>query len=433
MAWDFSTEPEFEHKLEWMRGFVRENLWPLETLLDELGFDGLKRALAPLQEEVRARGLWAAHLDPELGGQGYGQVKLGLMHEILGTSPIAPLAFGNAAPDSGNSEILALAGTPEQKERYLEPLLAGDLKSAFSMTESNSAGSDPTLLKTRAVRDGEEWVISGRKWFSSNASIADFLIVMAVTDPDARPHQRASMFIVEVDTPGVQILRDVATMEHPYESFGRYGNHAEVLYDEVRVPASALLGAEGAGFLIAQQRLYPGRIHHCMRWLGVARRAFDMLCERSLYRFAHGSVLSGHQTVQNWIADSAAEMQAARLMTLHAAWKMDTQGVAAARQDIAMIKYFGARVLHDVVDRALQAHGSLGYSTDLPLEAMYRYARAARIYDGPDEVHRASVARQVLRGYTAPEDEVPSEHVPTRRAAARERFAELLELATSND
>jgi len=292
-----------------------------------------------MQEEVRAQGLWAAHLDPELGGQGFGQVKLGLMHEILGTSPIAPLAFGNAAPDSGNSEILALAGTPEQKERYLHPLLAGDLKSAFSMTEPHTAGSDPTLLATQAVRNGGDWVINGHKWFSSNASIADFLIVMAVSDPGARPHQRASMFLVDADTPGVRIVRDVATMEHPEESSGRYGNHAEVLYEDVRVPAEALLGAEGAGFLIAQQRLYPGRIHHCMRWLGVARRAFDMLCERSLYRHAHGSVLSGHQSVQNWIADSAAEMQAARLMTLHAAWKMDSEGVAAARTEIGLIKF----------------------------------------------------------------------------------------------
>ncbi|HSO97372.1 MAG TPA: acyl-CoA dehydrogenase family protein [Solirubrobacteraceae bacterium] len=433
MAWDFSTEPDFEGQLAWMRSFVRERIWPLETLIDELGFDGLLRALAPMQEEVKAQGLWAAHLDPELGGQGFGQVKLGLMHEILGTSPVAPLAFGNAAPDSGNSEILALAGTPEQKERYLHPLLAGDLKSAFSMTEPHTAGSDPTLLETRAVRDGDEYVINGRKWFSSNASIADFLIVMAVTDPDARRHQRASMFVVETDTPGVNIIRDVATMEHPYDSFGRYGNHAEILFEDVRVPASALLGAEGAGFLIAQQRLYPGRIHHCMRWLGVARRAFDMLCERSTYRVAHGSTLSGHQTVQNWIADSAAEMQAARLMTLHAAWRMDTEGVAAARTDIGMIKYFGARVLHDVVDRALQAHGSLGYSTDLPLEAMYRYARAARIYDGPDEVHRSSVARQILRGYEPPPDGVPTEHVPTRREAARRQFASLLETVTAND
>jgi acyl-CoA dehydrogenase len=433
VAWDFSTDPEFSAKLDWMADFVRAEIWPLETLLSELDHEGLIGAIGPLQDQVKSQGLWAAHLDPELGGQGYGQVKLGLMHEILGTSPIAPLAFGNAAPDSGNSEILALAGTAEQKERYLHPLLAGDLKSAFSMTEPDSAGSDPTLLRTRATKDGDHYVINGRKWFSSNGSIADFLIVMAVTDPDARPHQRASMFIVDADAPGVNILRDVATMEHPYDTFGRYGNHAEIRYEDVRVPQSALLGTEGAGFLIAQQRLYPGRIHHCMRWLGVARRAFDMLCERSLYRVAHGSTLSRHQTVQNWIADSAAEMQAARLMTLHAAWKMDTQGTLAARQDIAMIKYFGARVLHDVVDRALQAHGSLGYSTDLPLEAMYRYARAARIYDGPDEVHRSSVARQVLRGYEPPADEVPTEHIPTRREAARAKFADLLGAATAND
>jgi acyl-CoA dehydrogenase len=433
MPWDFSTEPEFQTKLDWMRAFVREQIWPLETLLEELRWDGLTRALAPLQEQVKEQQLWAAHLGRELGGQGFGQVKLGLMHEILGTSPIAPLAFGNAAPDSGNSEILALAGSAEQKERYLHPLLAGDLKSAFSMTEPHTAGSDPTLLTTAAVKDGDEWVINGHKWFSSNGSIADFLIVMAVTDPDARPHQRASMFVVDVDTPGVAIIRDVATMEHPWESFGRYGNHAEIVYDNVRIPADALLGAEGAGFLIAQQRLYPGRIHHCMRWLGVARRAFDMLCERSLYRYAHGATLSQHETVQNWIADSEAQMQAARLMTLHAAWKMDTEGVAAARREIALIKFFGAQVLHDVVDRALQAHGALGYSTDLPLEAMYRFARAARIYDGPDEVHRASVARQVLRGYEAPADGVPSEHVPTRREAARRQFADLLEAVTAND
>jgi acyl-CoA dehydrogenase len=433
MAWDFSTEPEFQEKLDWMRTFVREQIWPLETLLHELGFEGLTRAIEPLQEEVKEQELWAAHLDPELGGQGYGQVKLGLMHEILGSSPIAPLAFGNAAPDSGNSEIIAMAGTQEQKERYLYPLLAGDLKSAFSMTEPETAGSDPTLLQTRAVKDGDQWVINGHKWFSSNGSIADFLIVMAVTDPDARPHQRASMFIVDADTPGVKIIRDVATMEHPYDSFGRYGNHAEIIYEDVHVPAEALLGADGAGFLISQQRLYPGRIHHCMRWLGVARRAFDMLCERSLYRYAHGSTLGKHQTVQNWIADCAAEMQAARLMTLQAAWKMDAEGVLAARQDIAMIKYFGAKVLHDVIDRALQAHGALGYSTDLPLEAMYRYARAARLYDGPDEVHRASVARQVLRSYEAPADGVPTEHIPTRREAARARFADLLEAVTAND
>ncbi len=433
MAWDFSTEPEFQEHLDWMRAFVREEIQPLETLINELEWDQMMRAMEPLREQVKERGLWAAHLDEELGGQGFGQVKLGLMHEILGTTPLAPFAFGNAAPDSGNSEILALAGTPEQKERYLHPLLEGDLKSAFSMTEPNSAGSDPTLLKTAAVKDGDDWVINGHKWFSSNGSIADFLIVMAVTDPDARKYQKASMFVVDVDTPGVEIVRDVATMEHPQESWAKYGNHAEIVYENVRVPGSALLGAQGAGFLIAQQRLYPGRIHHCMRWLGVSKRAFDMLCEYAQLRETSAGKLAEKQTVQNWIADSAAQMDAARLMTLHAAWKMDTEGVAAARREISLIKFFGAEVLHDVIDRALQIHGSLGYSTDMPLESMYRYARAARFYDGPDEVHRESVARQILRGYEAPADGVPTEHVPTRRAAAREKFSWLLEAVTSND
>ncbi len=431
MAWDFSTEPEFQAQLDWMRDFVREEIWPTEVL--ELDQPQLERLLAPLQERVKERGLWAAHLPPELGGQGFGQVKLGLMHEILGTSPLAPVAFGNQAPDSGNSEILALVGTPEQQERWLHPLLAGELHSAFSMTEPGSAGSDPTLLETRAVPDGDGWVINGHKWFSSNGSIADFLIVMAVTDPEARPHQRASMFIVPVDTPGVEIVRDVPTMEHPQEEYGRIGGHAEIVYRDVRVGPDALLGTQGAGFLIAQHRLGPGRIHHCMRWLGVSRRAFDMLCERSLTRVSHGSVLAEKQTIQNWIADSAAEMQAARLMTLQAAWMIDAEGPGAARKEISLIKFYGARVLHDVIDRALQAHGALGYSTDLPLERMYRFARAARLYDGPDEVHRATVARQILRGYEAPPDGVPSEHVPTRRDAARLKFAELLEAVTQND
>jgi len=301
------------------------------------------------------------------------------------------------------------------------------------MTEPQNAGSDPTTLSTTAVREGDEWVINGHKWFSSNASIADFLIVMAVTDPDAHKYQRASMIIVPADTPGVEILRDVPTMEHPDQQFGKLGGHAEILYRDVRVPADSILGPQGAGFLIAQQRLYPGRIHHCMRWLGVSSRAFDMLCERSLSRYAHGSLLADKETVQNWIADSAAEMSAARLMTLHAAWIMDTQGARAARKEISLIKFYGARVLHDVVDRALQVHGSLGYSTDLPLEAMYRFARGARFYDGPDEVHRQSVARQILRGYEAPADGIPTEHVPTRREAAQRKFADLLEAVTAND
>ncbi len=427
MAWDFSTEPEFEEHLAWMRELVRDEIWPIETIDEELDQTTLDRIYAPLQEQVKERGLWAAHLPPELGGQGFGQLKLGLMHEILGTSTYAPNAFGCQQPDSGNGEILALAGTPEQKERWLHPLLAGDLKSAFSMTEPETPGSDPTQLATRAVRDGDGYVINGHKWYSSNGSIADFLIVMAVTDPDAPPHKRASMFVVPVATPGVQIVRDVGTMEHPESRFGMLGGHTEIVYDDVRVGRDALLGEEGEGFVIAQHRLVPGRIHHCMRWLGIAQRAFDMMCERSLYRPVRGGLLRDKQAAQNWIADSSIQIQAARLMTLHAAWKIDTQGSSAARVDVSRIKVFGAQMLYDVVDRALQLHGGLGFSTDMPLEAMYRFARHARFVDGADEVHRESIARQILKGYQAPEDRVPTEYVPVRREQARLKFAGLLD------
>jgi acyl-CoA dehydrogenase len=309
-------------------------------------------------------------------------------------------------------------------------LLDGDLRSAFSMTEPATAGSDPTLLKTSAVRDGDEYVINGHKWFTSNGSVADFLIVMAVTNPDVHPYQGSSMIIVPVETPGVDIVRDVATMEDPNTPYGRFGNHAEIIYRDVRVPAENLIGNPGDGFQLAQQRLGPGRIHHCMRWLGQSKRAFDMLCERSVSRFAHGSVLAEKQTIQNWVADSMAEMHAARLMTLQAAWKMDQFGQENARLEIAMIKYYGATVLYNVIDRSIQVHGALGYSCDLPLESMYRAARAARIYDGPDEVHRQTVARRTLRNYTP--TELPTEHIPTRREEARQRFADLLERATAD-
>ncbi|MDQ6921482.1 MAG: acyl-CoA dehydrogenase family protein [Candidatus Dormibacteraeota bacterium] len=428
MAWDFSTEPEFEEKLRWMRDFVREEVFPLEVLdVDDPTFQRIVRSL---QEKVRKQGLWAAHLPPELGGQGFGQVKLGLMHEIDGMSPWAPIVFGNQAPDSGNSEVLAHFGTPEQKERWLLPLLDGKLRSGFSMTEPMHAGSDPVQMSTTALLEGDRWVINGHKWFTSNGMIAEFLIVMAVTDPDAPPYERASMFLVPTDTPGVRRLRNIPTMAGEHERFG-YG-HSEILYEDVEIPEENIIGKVGQGFQIAQLRLGPGRIHHCMRWLGQARRAFDMLCERALQREAFGGPLAQKQTVQNWIADSAAEMQAARLMTLHAAWVIDQQGAPAARREIGLIKFYGARVLHDVIDRALQLHGSLGYSSDMPLEEMYRHARAARLYDGPDEVHRQSVARNILRDYRAPDGWLPREHVPTRREAARQKFAQLLDDASAN-
>ncbi|MBW3668185.1 MAG: acyl-CoA dehydrogenase family protein [Actinobacteria bacterium] len=431
MAWDFETDPEFEEKLAWMRAFVRDEVFPLETL--DLDHETFVQLVRPLQEEVKRQGLWAAHLDPELGGMGFGQVKLGLMHEILGQSVYAPFVFGNNAPDSGNAEIIAhgiaSSGRDEHRTKWLEPLLEGKIRSAFSMTEPG-AGADPTLLKTTAVRDGDEWVINGHKWFTTNGSIADILVVMAVTNPDVHPYQGISQIIVPADTPGVNILRDVPTMEHPEPHFRVYGGHSEILYTDVRVPYGNLVGNEGEGFLLAQKRLGPGRIHHCMRWLGQSKRAFDMLCERSVSRYTHGSTLAEKQTVQNWVADSMAEMTAARLMTLYAAWKMDKEGAPAARVEIAMIKYYGAQVLYNVIDRAIQVHGSLGFSTDLPLESMYRQARAARIYDGPDEVHRVTVARAALKRYQP--TETPTEHVPTRRAAAQEKFAEFLEDASAN-
>ncbi len=426
MAWQFETDPEFEEQLAWMREFVREEIWPIETIGDEIDQRQLDAIYAPLQQRVKDRGLWAAHLPPELGGQGFGQVKLGLMHEILGASMYASNAFGCQAPDSGNAEIIAIAGTDEQKERWLHPLLDGEIFSAFSMTEPDTPGSDPTQLRTRAVRDGDEYVIDGHKWFTSNGSIADILVLMAVTDPDERPHRRASMFIVPVDTPGVEIVRDVPNMEHPYERFGMLGGHTEVRYTDVRIPVDHRLGGEGDGFVIAQKRLVPGRIHHCMRWLGIARRAYDMMVERANYRQVKGGTLGTKQTVQTWIADSAAEMEAARLMTLQAAWKMDRFGSSAARYDVAMIKYFGAKVLHDVVDRSLQVHGSLGYSADMPLEFLYRFARHARFVDGADEVHRESVARNALKQVEVPPGMVPTNHIPTRRAVAREKFAAIL-------
>ncbi len=415
----FTIDPEFERELDWVRDFMRTQVWPLEVLdCDDDEFEVVLRAL---QAEVKKRGLWAAHLASELGGQGLGQVALAHLNEIIGSSFWGPYVFGCQAPDSGNAEILALAGTPEQKETWLVPLLDGRIFSAFSMTEPEHAGSDPTRMSTTAVRDGDEWVIDGHKWFSSNAMAARFLVVMAVTDPDERPHRRASMFIVPRDTPGLDVVRNVPTMiGHERLGFG----HPEVRYDGCRVPAANLLGGVGDGFAIAQMRLGPGRIHHCMRWLGQAQRAFDAMCERAVARTARGRRLADSDLIQSWIAESKAEMDAARLLTLKAAWVIDTQGSAAARTDIAVIKYFGAEMLNRVIDRAIQVNGALGFSGDLPLEHMYRRARAARFVDGADEVHKTAVARQVLKGYTA--REWPSDHVPSRRAAAADFVGHVL-------
>ena len=420
MTWNFSTDPEFEAKLEWMRGFVRDEILPLEVA--DLPPQTYAAHTAGLKQQVKDQGLWAAHLEPELGGGGFGQLKLGLMHEILGCSALAPAIFGNNAPDSGNAELLAIGGDDFQKQRWMKPLLAGEIRSCFSMTEPG-AGADPTQLTTRAVRDGDEYVINGHKWFSSNGSHADFFIVMVVTDPDAEPHRRASMILVDRDTPGVNVLRDIPVMGHS-SAAGDKG-HAEILYEDVRVPVSHLVGEEGDGFALAQKRLGPGRIHHAMRWLGQGQRAFDMMCERVLTREVKGGLLKDKQMIQDMVATSKAELEAARLLTLQAAWKMDQSGTAAALTDIAIIKFWGAQVLYNVIDRAMQVHGSLGLTGDLPLEEMYRSARAARIYDGPDEVHKVTVARRVLRDYEP--SAVPTEHIPTRTEEAKKKFAALLE------
>jgi acyl-CoA dehydrogenase len=428
MSWDFSTEPEFEAKLDWMRSFIRNEVMPLEILTERLDKDAFLGHIATLQEEVKRAGLWATHLPPELGGQGMGQVKLGLMHEIEGQCFWGPLVFGNNAPDTGNSELLARFGTPEQKDRWLRPLLDKKIFSAFSMTEPEHAGSDPVRMSTTAVLEGDEWVLNGHKWFTTNAVVASVLIVMCVTEPDAAPYERASMILVPAGTPGVRVVRNVPTMEGG-EPFG-FG-HSEIYYENVRIPQSNIIGKRGDGFKLAQARLGPGRIHHAMRWIGQEQRALDIMCERALQREAFGGLLASKQVVQNFIADSVTEMAAARLMTLHAAWVMDQHGQQAARKEISMIKVFGARVLHDVIDRAIQVCGALGYSSDLPLEWMYRRARAARIYDGVDEVHRQTIARLTLNDYQAPAGIYPSDHVPTRVAEVHERFAHLLDAMTT--
>jgi acyl-CoA dehydrogenase len=389
---DFSVPPELEAVCRRTTSFMEEFVYPNERRLVE--DEGLPVELEKdLQRRVKDLGLWAPNLPREWGGMGIGYIGQALMNEIIGRAVFAPRLFGNAAPDAGNAELLLVAATAEQKEEYLRPLTSGEVRSCFAMTEPEVAGSDPTGLQTTAVRDGNEWVINGHKWFTSGAIGSAFAIVMAVTDVSATLHSRASMILVPTETPGFNIIRSVPVM-----GSGGVGGHCEIRFEDCRVPAENLLGAEGDGFKLAQARLGPGRIQHCMRWIGAAQRSFEMMCAYALERKSFGEPLAKKQTVQNWIADSAAEINAARLMTLNAAWKLDRGD--DARVEISLIKFFGARVLHDVIDRAIQVHGALGYSKDTPLEMFYRDARAARIYDGPDEVHRQVVAQRILKTFT---------------------------------
>ncbi|MCA9502017.1 MAG: acyl-CoA dehydrogenase family protein [Spirochaetaceae bacterium] len=431
MAWDFETEPEFQRELDWMDRFVREEVEPIDHVLRNPydPNDPLTRALLPpRKEQVKERGLWACHLGPELGGPGFGQLKLALMNEILGRSRYAPIVFGCQAPDTGNAEILAHYGSPSQKKRYLEPLMNGDIVSCYSMTEPH-AGADPTLFTTRAVRDGDEWVINGEKWFSSNARWASFLIVMCVTDPDVSPYEGMSMLIVPTDTPGVEIVRNVGVGLEGEEHWG----HAHIRYTDVRVPADHMLGKPGSAFVIAQTRLGGGRIHHAMRTVAQVRKAFDLLCERALSREVRAGRLADLQMTQEKIADSWIDLEQFRLLVLRTAWKIDKYNdYRKVRGDIAAIKVLTPRVLHDVTSRALQLHGAIGVSNDMPFVSMLISAYSLGIADGPSEVHKITLAKQILRDRRAHEGLYPSGHLPSLEAAARERFADLLEAEIGN-
>jgi alkylation response protein AidB-like acyl-CoA dehydrogenase len=385
--------PEVRALRERYAAFMDEHVYPNEAAFAS-GNDASQELIGDVRRRAREAGLWAPHIGPEAGGTGQGFLAYAFLNEQIGRSYWGQLAFGCQAPDAGNGEILALAGTPAQKAAWLAPLVAGDVRSFFGMTEPDVSGADPTGLESRARQDGDDWVIDGHKWFSTGADGAAFGIVMAVTDPDATPRQRMSLIVVPADTPGVEVVRLIEVFGH--EGRG-WDSHCEVRFSGVRVRMANTLGERGGGFRLAQQRLGPGRIHHAMRWIGQMQRAFDLMCARSLERTAFGEPLGEKGAVQTWIADSAAQITACRLMTLDTAGRIDRG--EDARVAISLIKTFAAVALHDVIDRAVQVHGALGVSGDSPLAGMYLGARYARILDGPDEVHRMVVARRILERY----------------------------------
>ncbi len=394
---DFAPTPRMQEILGAIDRFVAEEVIPCERLFGERGYFGLEPVLMQLRQKVKALGLWAPQMPAELGGMGLSLVEHGLVSAALGRSPLGHFVFGCAAPDAGNLEILHKYGSDAQKARWLAPLARGEIRSCFSMTEPENAGSNPTVLSCRAVLDGDHWVIDGHKWFTSSAEGAAFAIVMAVTNPEAPRHLRASMIIVPTDAPGFERVRNISVMG---SSGGGWASHAEIRYNGCRVPRENLLGAEGAGFLIAQERLGPGRIHHCMRWIGICERAFDMMCRRAATRdMGDGKTLATKQIVQAWIAESRARIDAARLLVLHAAWTIDHKGFAEARDQVSLIKFHVAEVLQEVLDRAVQVHGALGITDDTVLAGWYAHERGARIYDGPDEVHKVVVAKRILGRY----------------------------------
>ena len=426
MTWHFETDPEFQKQLDWIDDFVREEIEPLDFIITspyDLTDPVRNEIIKPLQQQVQERELWACHLGPDLGGPGYGQVKLALMNEILGRARCAPTVFGTQAPDTGNSEILAHFGTPEQKEQFLEPLLRNEIVSCYSMTEPQG-GADPKVFQTTAVQDGDEWIINGEKWFSSNARYSTFLIVMVVTDPDNPPYQQQSMFLVPTNTPGVEIIRNVGL---GYESESEdHGSHAYVRYDNVRVPKENLLGPRGGGFIVAQTRLGGGRIHHAMRTSGRVQRIFDMMCERAISRTTQGELLSKKQMVQEMIADSTQQMF--RLFVLRTAWRIDKyQDYKKVRKDISGVKAAMPGVYRNIATRALQIHGSLGVSWEMPFTKEVMESFHMGLADGPTEVHKVQVARRVLDDYVPCDDLFPTNHLPRLKEAAKAKYADVLE------
>jgi len=380
-----------------IRAFVRDKIAPLEAAVREKGFRASIPDLHALREEVKRAGWFAPHIAKDHGGAGSSLLEHARTSEELGWTPLGHYVFGCQAPDAGNMEILALHGTPEQKEKYLAPLVRGEIRSCFSMTEPNAAGSNPTWLETTAKRDGDHYVINGRKWFTTGADGARFAIVMAVTDETAPLHLRATQILVDANTPGFRLVRNISVMGEEGED---WASHSEIAYENVRVPIANRLGEEGMGFAIAQDRLGPGRIHHAMRWIGICERAFHLMCERAATRdVAPNKKLGTKQIVQMWIAESRAEIDAARLLVMDAAKKIEADGTHGAREEISLVKFHVAAVMERVLDRAIQTHGALGMTDDTPLAFFYRHERAARIYDGPDEVHKVVVARRILKRY----------------------------------
>ena len=395
---DFSESERLQSVRGIVREFMRKEVYPLEPAYRANGFAAVLPELAAKRAKAKETGLWAAHVPVEWGGAGLSLLEFAHLSEELGKSPLGHYLFNVQAPDVGNMEVLLEHGSDEQKDRWLRPLVRGDIRSCFTMTEPEFPGSNPTWMGTTATKNGDSWVIRGHKWFSTAVDGAAFAVCMAVTNPDAeRPHERASMIIVPTDTPGFEHVGNISVMGHRGSD---HQSHGEVLYHGARVPLSNLLGKEGQGFVIAQNRLGAGRIHHCMRWIGICERAFEIMCRHAVTReVAPGVPLGSRQLVQAWVAESRAEIDSARLMVLHAAWKIQREGTSRARTEISLIKFTVARTLQRVLDRAIQTLGALGMTDDTPLASWWAHERAARIYDGADEVHVTAVAKRILRGY----------------------------------